>query len=227
MSVWTDEQLSRWALKTEEKFCQAYDFIIDRLPLKIQEGNSLYTLPDFVINIRRISYRGKKLYPISHRDQRDYLDGLFPNGTPTNYIYDNQGLNTLRLFPAPIEHLTPELYIDLFNPDVIREQCIIEFYAAANGLEYKMPDYIRRKFLRAGISRLAYLAEGKGQNLKAYKYYKQKEQVLAELYGDQLIDQINQPRRLIFGSTTVQQNRYYPATAVLPSNFGVGVDPGE
>lgn len=227
MSVWTDEQLSRWALRTEEKFCQEYDCLIDRLPIPVQEDTSIYTLPDFVLNIRRITYRGTKLYPISHRDQRDYLDGPNPSGTPTNYVYDNQGLNTIKLWPTPIEHLTPEPYIDLFNPDNIRDYCIVEFYAAANGIEYKLPDYIRRKYLRHGVARLAYTAEGKGQNLKAAKYYKLKEQALLELYGDQLIDQLNQPRRLIFGSTTVQSARYLPASPVLPSNFGVGVDPGE
>jgi hypothetical protein len=221
--VWSAEQLNRWLLQTEETFVNEYNCIIDRLALDIVSGTDVYLLPDYVINIRRITYRGIKLDPISHRDQREALDGLTSQGRPDCYVFNNLGQMNIRLFPAPSETLV-STQLDLFNPDVIREQCIVEFYAAPNGITYQIPDYFRRRMLKAGVLKYAFTAEGKGQNIKAAKYWSAKWQALKELYGDHLYDTLNTPRRLI------QTDFYgqFPAFATLPRDrFGIGLNPGE
>lgn len=225
MSVFSTEQLNRYSLKAEQSFANEFNCLIDRRALDITEDVSLYILADDVINIRRITYRGKKLDPISHRDLREAFVSSFSSGTPTHYIYNNVGQNTIKLFPTPTETLT-NVQADLLNPEVIRLQCIAEFYATADGIYYKLPDYIRRRLLKASVLKQAFLAEGKGQNLKAAKYWDQKWKYLKELYGEQIHDQLNMPRRLMANGGMINRGMLLPP--MLPISMqGVGVNPGE
>jgi len=223
--VFTTTQLNRYTLKAEQSFATEFPCLIDRISLPIVAGTSLYALPDNIINIRRITYRGKKLDPIPHRDLRECLDGSTASGTPTDYVYNNVGQMTIKLFPTPIETLTG-LQANLFTPAVIRVECIVEFYTTSDGIDYRLPDYIRRRLLKASVLKQAFLAEGKGQNLKASKYWAGKWDYLKELYGNQVYDQLNAPRRLIANTGGV--NRQILAAPVLPLSMqGTGVNIGE
>lgn len=223
--IFTSEQINRYVLQAEQLFVDEFRCIVDRIALPIVSGTSLYTLPDNIIDIRRITYRGVKIHPISHRDMREWLDGLTSTGKPTNYIFNNVGQLTIKLFPAPVETLTV-VQDDLFNPEVIRVQCIVEFYTSADGIGYKLPEYIRRRLLKAYVLKSLFLVEGKGQNIKAAAYWNKKWLYLKDLYGNQILDQLNTPRRLI--SSGNYQVRPYLMPPVLPLAMrGVGVDPGE
>lgn len=225
MSVFSSEQINRYTLAAEQDFSNAFKCIIDRVTLEIVSGTSLYVLPDNVIDIRRITYKGKKLDPISHRDLRERLDGSSASGTPSDYIYNNVGQMTVKLFPTPAETLTGS-QVDLFNPTIILTECIVEFYTTADGLGYKLPDYIRRRLLKPYVLSQLFLAEGKGQNIKASQYWKKKYSYLKEIYGLQLYDQINTPRRLMANSGGMR--RHYLARPQLPIGMqGIGLDPGE
>lgn len=226
MSVFSTSQLNRYSLAAEQEFTTNYKCIIDRVALPIVSGTSLYTLDDNIIDIRRITYRGHKVWPFSHRELRENFDGSAASGTPLNYIYNNVGQMTLKLFPTPTETL-PSSQVNLFTPTVIRAQCIVEFYTVADGIGYKIPDYIRRRLLKAYVLRQAFLAEGKGQNIKSSKYWSKKWDFLLELYGTQIHDQLNTPCRLISNSG-VGTRRFYLAQPQLPISMqGYGVDPGE
>jgi hypothetical protein len=97
----------------------------------------------------------------------------------------------------------------------------------ANGIGYRLPDYIRRRLLKAYILSKAFLSEGKGQNLKAAKYWSAKWEYLSETYGNQVYDQLNTPRRLISNSG-IGMRRHFPARPQLPISMqGIGLDPGE
>jgi hypothetical protein len=103
----------------------------------------------------------------------------------------------------------------------------VEFYTVADGIGYKLPDYIRRRLLKAYVLRQLFLAEGKGQNLKAAKYWSAKWNYLMRSYGEQVYDQLNTPRRLISNSG-IGMRRQYLAQPQLPIAMqGYGVDPGE
>jgi hypothetical protein len=223
MPVFSAEQLNRWSLQAEQKFIEEFQILIDRTSLPVVSGTNLYLLDDNIINIRRITYRGTKLEPITHRDVREYLDGPDSSGKPYAYVFNNIGQLTIKLIPTPTETLANS-QIDLFNPDVIREQCIVEFYTAPNGVEYKIPDYIRRRLLKAYVLKMAFLSEGKGQNLKASKYWDAKWKMYRDMYGYQIYDLLNTPRRLIQS----EGYRRFPAFPVLPTDkFGIGLNPGE
>lgn len=226
MSVFTSEQLNRYTLAAEQEFATEFKCIIDRVALPIVSGTSLYVLDDNVIDIRQITYRGNLVWPASQRNLRESFSGYnsSASGTPTNYVYNNLGQMTIKLFPTPAETLTGA-DADLFTPDVIREQCIVEFYTTADGIIYKIPPYIRQRLLKAYVLKQAFLAEGKGQNLKMAVYWSKKWKFLKALYGEQIHDQLNIPRKLIGGSSS--RNGYLAPPQLPISMQGIGVDPGE
>lgn len=227
MPIFSTEQLNRYTLAAEQEFANEFKCIIDRVALPIVSGTFLYELDDNIIDIRRITYRGIKIDPASHRNLRESFGGFSSSasGTPTDYIYNNVGQMTIKLFPTPAETLSSSQE-NLFTPDVIREQCIVEFYTTADGIDYRIPEYVRRRLLKAYVLRQAFLAEGKGQNIKTSKYWNAKWEYLKELYGNQIQDQLNTPRRLMMGGSSGM--RHYLARPQLPINMqGYGVDPGE
>lgn len=227
MSVFSTEQLNRYTLAAEQEFSNEFKCIVDRVALPIVSGTSLYTLSDRVIDIRRITYRGIKIDPASHRNLRESFGGFnsTASGTPTDYIFNNLGQMVIKLFPTPSETLA-HAQANLFTPTVILAQCIVEFYTLSDGIGYKIPEYIRRRLLKAYVLKQAFLAEGKGQNLKMSKYWGKKWDYLKELYGNQIYDQLNTPRRLVSGGNTLK-NQYLARPQLPVSMQGYGVDPGE
>ncbi len=224
MPVWSEEQIERWTLQAEEVFIKECSCLIDRFSLNIESGSSLYTLPDAVKDVRRITYKGVKLYPLTQRTQRDWMSGSDPSGTPTDYIFSNQGLLTIKLWPTPNETITAEQN-DLFMPEVIRRNCIVEAYFMADGINYQLPDYIRRRILKPYILKLAYRAEGKGQNLKASKYWDLRWKQMKELYINRLYDMYNKPRKLI--QSSLADGRFPRRPSLPPELDNIGVDIGE
>lgn len=226
MSLWTAEQLARFEAQAEESFCNETKCLIERVCLSIVSGTSLYTLPDEVIDIRRVTYRGIRIYPMSHRNSRKYFDGLNPSGTPYNYIFDNLGSLVIKLFPTPIESIT-SIATGLYSPSVVQARCIVEYYRSPDGIRFKLPTYFRRRFLKAFVLKQAFLAEGKGQNLKAAKYWSAKWTYLKEEYTSCIYDLCNTPRRLV--ASQMDNDLIKKLTVprpVLPLDMiGIGVDP--
>lgn len=225
MPVWTAEQLSRFSRQGEDLFNRDCKCIIDRISLNIQSGVSLYVLPEQVIDIRRVTYRGIRVYPVSHRTVRRHLDGTDSNSRPTTYAFDNLGQMTIKLIPTPVESLA-QLNTNLFSPSVIRETCIIEYYAMPDGISYKLPEVMRRRLLKAYVLKQAFSIESKGQNLKAAKYWASKWEYLKEVYTEKVEDLIVSPRKLLASNLDwdlVKRTRIPQPT--LPMNMiGIGVD---
>lgn len=226
MSIWTSDQLQRFALVGERSFARDYKCVVDRISLDIVSGTADYVLDEAVLDIRRVTYRGIKLEPLSHRKMRFYLDGPAPSGKPTHYIYDNVGASTIKLFPTPNETIVGVSY-GLIEPSIIAAHCIVEYYAIPDAIKLRIPQPFRRRLLKAFVLKMAFSIEGKGQNLKAAKYWESKWQYLKETYGFAMEDLIKLPRKLV-ASDTKTDSPFGHATPVLPSNMrGVGVDPGE
>src|SRR6266704_3974764 len=143
MALMTNEQLSRFSLQGERDFHKDFKCLIDRISLDIQSGVSIYELYSSVADIRRITYRGIQLYPISHRELRTFFDGTNPSSRPTNYVFNNFGNLTIKLYPTPVENLS-RVDMNLFDVEVIREKCIVEFYTIPDGIRDKLPEYFRR-----------------------------------------------------------------------------------
>lgn len=224
-SIWTAEQINRYTLQAEELFCDEFKVIIERYALNIEEDEDFYSLPDNTLDIRRITYKGLRLIPISHRNSRSFFEGLSSTGEPRWYIYNNLGAGAIRLFPIPNENIIAD-QTNLFDPAAIAVQCIVEYYSMPDGISIKLPEYLRRRLLKAYVLSQCFLAEGKGQNLKAAAYWQQKWEYLKEVYGNQLYELITSARKLMVPAIDIQ--KYMPPTAQLPIRMqATGVDPGE
>lgn len=223
MPLWTSEQLARFANAGEAIFHEECKCLVDRIALPIEANESLYTLPDELVDIRRITYRGIRILPISHRQMRRYFDGINPTGTPSNYIYNDQGELTIKLFPTPSESITP-VQANLLSRDVIQTQCIVEYYRMPDGDAWKLPAFMRRRLLKCFVLKQAFSVEGKGQNLKAAAYFGKKWKFMLNEYTGNLQDLINSPRKLIASNLDYDlAKKLMIPRPVLPINM-IGLD---
>lgn len=75
MPIWTTSYLARLEREAEEDLAKSCNCIVDRLALDIQAGQALYQLPDYVIGIRVIRWKGYLVIPLTEMEQTY----LFPN----------------------------------------------------------------------------------------------------------------------------------------------------
>ena len=223
--IWTAAQINRFTLQAEEIFCNEFQCLIDRFAITIVSGLAQYTLPDTVADIRRITYKGKKLDPVSHRQFREFLGGLDSSGTPQFYIFNSVGQQVVKLFPTPTESIIAS-QMALFTPAAIAVQCIVEFYSIPDGVSTRLPDYVRRRLLKAYVLKQCFLSEGKGQNLKAAQYWSKKWDYLKDTYGTQIYDLLTSPKKTMLPGMDMDNRRLAEPTLPI-DHFGIGVDTGE
>ena len=224
MPVWSTTDINRFADTGEQSFVIDYPCIIDRLALDIVAGTSEYTLPDYCVDIRRITWQGIKLDPLPQRMFRDAFQGSgSQQGRPYWYIYNNIGKGVIKLFPAPAESIATTS-TGLFTT-AIETHCIVEFFRTSDYDTYIIPEYFCRRLLKAYVLRQCFSMENQGQNKKVSKYFDDKWSLFCKLYGELLGDLNNKPRKLVIGSGTYQG---FPGTPLLPiDRFGVSVYEGE
>lgn len=226
--LFDDATIIRFSQEAEDVIAEELKCFVARIPLQVIAGVSEYTLPDNVIEIRRVTYRGNKVYPINYRTYRNYGNTVDARGTPRVYIFNNLGQNTIKLYPTPTETIvggatSSQLFL---TTELFRVVCV-EYYSSPNFADEIIPVYFRRRLIKAYTLKMCYLMEGPGQNLKASKYWEEKWEFLKSLYSSLLFDMISGPRRLIASSNSVADNRLL-ARPVLPAGrFGIGVNPGE
>jgi hypothetical protein len=218
--IFDDATIQRFSDQGEFKFAADTDCIIDRISLSVVAGTNQYTLPDYVLNVRRVTWRGKWMEPISHRKFRE---GYFPfsaQSEPTQYIYNNIGAQKIQFFPTPSETIaaaTTNLYGSSIDTSVI-----VEFSRIPDYVTFTIPTWFRRYLLKNYVLKMCFAIESKGQNLKAVNYFTEKYQALHDAYVSLLEDFINHPRNLMASSYPILRNR--PASPVLPANFGTYVE---
>ena len=223
MPTFSTSTIARFETNAEQQFATERPCIIDRLALDITSGVGQYTIPNYVVNIRRVTYRGWKVYPLPHRDLRQsYLSGT-QQGRPFWYIFNNVGQFKLQLFPVPSEDLIA-VTTDLYGAN-IPNQFIIEFFRLPDVAPFQIPDYFRRRLLKCYIAKRCFEIEGKGMNVKAAKYWSNKFEYLKEVYGSLMDDLNNKPRNLVASDSAQRPYGYTPPPPMLPINrFGISVD---
>ena len=218
--VFDDETIVRFAQQGEFQFASLTDCIVDRLSLNIVNGTSIYDLPDYVLNIRRITWRGKWIEPIPHRQ---YREGFFPpsaQSEPTQYIFNNLQRQRIQFFPTPSETIAAAT-TDLYGAS-IGTSVIVEFSRTPDFATFIIPPIFRRFLIKCYIMKMCFAIESKGQNIKATKYFEAKWESLVEAYQLLLDDFFNKPRKLVASSYTIMRPR--PARPVLPANFGTYIE---
>ncbi len=183
-AIWTDQQLSQWATDALGQITSDVHCIWAREALTITQGVSVVTLPCYVRTVRRVTWRGKSLDPLQWEEfilvtpatvfvalgssanvETSLSRPLYYCMHPTN-PYD------LRLYPTPNESFNPTGF-DPYSPQPNESACVVDYYRTADDKspQINIPPYILRRTQKAYVMWKAFNAEGKGQDLKASKYY--------------------------------------------------------
>lgn len=225
MAQFSSDLITRFSQEAEYEFAREFPCIIARYALNIIAQTSIYTLNSNVIDIRKITWKGRRIDPISYRRYREVF-GPSATGTPDYYIYNNVGQSQIKFIPTPIVTIG-SVTNDLYGSE-IPNRVIVECYIMPNFSTYTIPSFIRRRLLKAYVMMKCFSIEGRGQNLKAAKYWEDKWNFLKQSYGELLEELINTPRRIIVGgSTDYSTNRYIPTPQLPYDKQGISVDIGE
>lgn len=161
--------IDRYFLNGERELSMDVQWVVDRLTLALTANTSTYDLPDYLLDIRRVTFQGKKLIPMTESFRKGYFQGLDQYSQPVFYATDFIGNNKeIRLVPGPDTTLaggTDPWYTD------IRTKLVIEFYRTTD-TTHTLPSYIRDNYLGNYCGVQHYKKEGHTQNLKASQYYK-------------------------------------------------------
>lgn len=243
-TIWTSAQLENWALEAEQEIVKRVPCIVDRIALDIQAGNPFYTIPDTCIGIRRITWLGYKIYPLTKLEVQDLYPqyvvtsnffGTFSNafssafflagsssgtttGRPYHWAYSGYAWNKIQLFPTPgmsIGSVTSGLW-----DSAIRDRCIVEFYRLPDTTSqvYRVPSYARRYLVKDYVLAKAFAIEGIGQDLAASAWHGDRFNLNLEIFSS--INSgvfVSKKQRLGFKDSLVGNTR---GKAMLPPQFG-------
>lgn len=244
-TIWTSAQLETWALQAEQDVVKNVPCIVDRLALDITSGNPLYALPEHCLGIRRITWLGYKVYPLTKIEVQDLYPtniistaffGAFSNafsnaffvssansgtttGRPYHWCYSGYAWNKIQLFPTPGTSIS-STSSGLWDTS-IRDRCIVEYYRLpdVSGSVHRVPSYVRRYLIKDFVLSKAFAIESVGQDLQASAWHSQRYQINLEIFK-----QINagvfvsKRQRLGFKDSLVNNVR---GKAVLPPQFGI------
>jgi len=240
--IWTSQYLNELALEAEIQIAEEIPCIYDRYSFLVEQGISEYQLPEYVVNIIKITYKRVRLDPVSQYEYPDWIftldesiEGAFefsaftdafnigdvlignPQGKPERYFYSTFGENKLVLHPTPNENLAA-LSGDIWNSN-LEDGIVVEFYRVPDGINWKLPHYIRRRSIKSYVMWKAFAKEGDGQNLKASKYWEAKYILLLQR-AKLIISRIHQAETKT-RSDAVMYQRGIIARPKLPWNWNV------
>ena len=182
--IWTDATLSTLAQQAEETIAMELPCIVSRISVKAIKDQAIVNLPNYVIDIISVTWKGYPLdpYPISSYIEAGSGPGTISSGQPRYYLYSGYGLRALKLIPMPNETLT-EASIPLVTKSEIKQRLVIECKRIPDvtGTSHRIPEYFRRRLVKEYVCARAFIQEGNGQNLGASAYYKQKFELLLSL----------------------------------------------
>lgn len=181
MSIWTDDFLNQLSDDAEKQIVIDVPCLFHRFCFPLVAGTSVYTLPNKVKGIKRITIRGKKIENVNWEqfvlltpstfftDQTNQINTA--NSRPQWYVKHPSGTNDIRFYPTPDESFDGTG--DPMSPDT-GPKCIISCWRFVDSSDptASLPAYIARKAHKAYVAWKAFEQEGPGQDLKASKYYK-------------------------------------------------------
>jgi hypothetical protein len=200
VAIWTDAYIERKGQEAEEEISKALGCIVDRVVLSLASGQEEYEMPSGTLSVRQITWKGKLLFPYTFNEmkgiyyQKPSEEGAFEDdgyvttgysaednqnsqGEPLYYVYDTMGYNKITFYPCPSTSLgAPADGTDLWSPAVIDDYCIVEYTRLPDtaGNTHRVPTYLRRRLVKEWVLWKAFGMEGKGQDLEASEYYRQK-----------------------------------------------------
>jgi len=223
MPIFESADMLRFYNQGEQNFSNDFPFLIDRIALDLTPGTAIYTIPDYVRSISRITYLGNKLDPLPARNWREAFQPGSQQGRPFWYVYNNTGQNKIRLFPTPNVTLVAPT-TGLWDTS-IPTSCIIEFYRVSDNDQFILPDYARDFTLKQYIGSMLYKIEGAGQNPRMAQYFDTQWNLWSGELKMLMKELHSAPRKLWIAETDAQS--YFPGSPMLPiDKFGIGVETG-
>jgi hypothetical protein len=188
--IWSDAQLEQWSKDAIEAIAIDVNCIWVRECIAITAGISLYTLPNYVKTVSRVTWRGKTLEPLSWEEMEAMSPGTViisadspgnietTRSRPEYYAMHPTNPYDIRLFPVPSESFAASGEPDPYAPTPNSPSCIVSHWRVPDlsnsNPVIAVPPYILRRTQKAYVLWKAFAAEGKGQDLDASQFYKSK-----------------------------------------------------
>lgn len=225
--IWTDDVLNSLAQRAGVDIAMSTNCVYQRFYQEITEGEPLIMLPEYVLGVMRVSWRGVKLDPISWDDMQvlGLTEALISNadqveattGRPLWYSLHPTNVRQIRIYPSPQESFIATG--DPYSPTPNEARCSIACYRTPDDLTpvLTIPSYIDRRTRKAFVLWKCFEMEGKGQSALAAAFYKKKYDFL-----------ISQFKRITSGTFVsmryglterLPMNKRKWPKPVLPSNF--------
>jgi hypothetical protein len=219
----TDATITKYAQEGENILANDSHCIQERVAIAAVVGQSEYTLPDTVIGITRVTWKGYKLDPYSGPEMRwsNSTPGSTISNHPLYYIFSDVGFRGIKLYPSPQVALAVPPG-DLWSDNSIANGLIVQYTSNPSFISssVRIPSVFRRQILKDYISHRCFMRAGKSMDQKASQYFAQK-------FADGRA-QNKEAWKLLFQSVVNvkgdSQTLRYPAHPVLPSNFGTIVE---
>jgi hypothetical protein len=227
MTIWTDEVLNQLATDGAEHIALSANTIFYRFYQATVSGEGLIRLPQYVLGVRRVTWRGLKIDPIAWIDmeQLSLTEAMISNtdkvnastGRPLWYSTHPTNIRDLRLYPTPNE--TFATTGDPYSPSPNEARCCISCWRVPDDSDplLSIPPYVDRRTRKAFVAWKAFEMEGKGQSRIAANYYKQKFLYLLKQFGA-INSGVFVSKRYGLSERRNLNRAKYPRP-VLPSNF--------
>ena len=174
--IWQDKYLDDLLSRGEIEVSRLIPCIFNRFSLAITAGTATYTLPNGILCI---TYKGDPIYPEEQIGKELATPWYKPlnagsQSKPYNYYRIGYGYSTIEFRPVPNESIAAN-DTNIYGSD-IANRIIISCWKVADptGSTYRIPTYIQRSLLKYYALEKAFRKEGKGQNLVAADYFRNK-----------------------------------------------------
>lgn len=188
MLIWDESYLNTLLDDAESYIISALDCIFDRVSIAVTLGQSNYTLPTYVTRILTITWKGKRLTPLSFQEfcianpasavVSESAKTESPNSIPQFYVRHPSNYRDIRFWPTPNETIaagTTNLFGSSINTCVIASVYRTE---SSDQPYLRLPSYLIRRVKKAYVLSRAFAKEGKGQDIQASQYYTKKLEIL-------------------------------------------------
>lgn len=182
MPLFDESYLNYLIDEAERQLSIESGLLFDRFSLAVTAGSSILTLPEGIIGIVRVTWKGEVIDPSEFIDfdASSWLkpENLGVQGKPKFYIRRMHGYNEVQLYPIPNESLLggSDTFEELSTTTGIAERLVFSVFRVADLANdaLRLPTYLFRNVMKYRAMEQAYAREGDTQNLQASKYMGEK-----------------------------------------------------
>lgn len=194
-TIWSDAILNQYASDSLQQINTDVPCIFHKFYFASVVGQSVYTLPDKVVSVKRVTWRGRELYNLSWEELQiitpatvvvtgsgDTIEGVI--GRPMWYALHPTNIRDIRLYPSPDEaFLTTG---DPYSQEPNEARFCISCMATIDNSDVlrSLPEYIQRRTVKAYVLWKCFEKEGPGQDLKASALYQSKYRFLIQRFKE-------------------------------------------